>query len=108
MPVLKTPQAPTAIVIYGTEKVVTVLHLLSRLGLQIPKDVSLVALLDSHMLWSFMPKITTTTALGDDVAEKAVERIIEKIQNPESAPRRIAIPGEIIEGGSVGPAPRKK
>jgi DNA-binding LacI/PurR family transcriptional regulator len=101
LPMMKGPNAPTALIVFGTEKLAVVLSILYSAGFKIPEDVSLVSLLDSHLLEALTPSITATTAMGEEVAERAVNRLIEKINSPNLAPQHIMIPGEIVPRGSV-------
>jgi DNA-binding LacI/PurR family transcriptional regulator len=100
---MRQENAPTAFVTFGAEKTVTLLNILNAYGYRVPQDVSLVSLLDSHLLEPLMPPIMATTAMGPDVAQQAVRRLLEKIENPASPPKHTYIPGELIQRPSVAP-----
>jgi DNA-binding LacI/PurR family transcriptional regulator len=101
---LRRTQAPTALLTFGAEKAVTVLNLLHHFGYRVPRDISLVSLLDSHMLEPLIPAVSATTAYGSEAAEIAVARLLEKIKNPQSEPQHILVPGKLIQRQSIGPA----
>jgi DNA-binding LacI/PurR family transcriptional regulator len=93
--------APTAFIVFGTEKIVTLFFLLSAMNLQIPRDVSLISLFDSYMFEPLTPQITATTAMDEILATRVVGRLLEKLADPNSPPRRIAVPAELIIRDSV-------
>lgn len=101
---MQKPQAPTAFIVYGSEKTVTVLNVLNFLGYRVPQDVSLISLTDCHLIEPMIPPISATTAMDETAATRAVERLLEKIQNPASPPRHIYVPGDLIHRQSVAPA----
>ncbi len=98
---MREKNAPTAFVTFGAEKTVTLLNILNAYGFKVPQDVSLVSLLDSHLLEPLIPPIMATTAMGENVAQQAVARLIEKIENPASPAKHTYIPGELIHRPSV-------
>jgi DNA-binding LacI/PurR family transcriptional regulator len=102
--VMKQSKAPTAFLVFGAEKSLTALNLLNYFGYRVPQDVSLVSLMDSNILEPVLPAVTATTAMGFDVAERAVARLLEKIEDPSSRPQHIVIPGELVHRQSVGVA----
>lgn len=99
--VMRRKSAPTAFIIFGAEKTITTLSALSSLGYQVPRDVSVVTLQDHYMLESLTPPVTATTAFDEDVAERAVERLLEKLEHPEIEAQHIALPGALVQRGSV-------
>jgi LacI family transcriptional regulator len=105
---MNRPDAPTAFLVFGAEKSVTVLNVLNFLGYRVPEDVSLISLIDSHLLEPILPAITATTAMDDVVATRTVARLLERIENPTLAPRHILVPGELIHRQSVGPVRRRR
>ncbi len=95
------PPQPTAVIAADLWRAVPVAYALRDAGYRIPQDVSLVSVFDSHHLWELTPPVTATTAYDHTVAQRAVARLLEKIEAPDSAPRHERIAGEIIERGSV-------
>jgi LacI family transcriptional regulator len=95
---------PTALLVFGPEKTITVLSVLRAAGICVPEQVSLVSLTDSHALSTLAPAVTATTALGSNEAAAVVERLLEKINDPLSPARHLALPGEIVWRDSVAAA----
>jgi len=95
----------TAIIADSPEKGAVALNYLSRWGYEVPRDISLAAVLDSRQFSVLEPAVTATTALGESVAECAVSRLVERINNPDMEPQKIYVPGEIIERQSVSAPP---
>lgn len=105
-PLLKAmqgPNPPTAVIGIGVERVIAAMNHLSRAGYLMPEDVSIVSLLDHWLLEPLVPAITTTTAAGPEAAETVVQRLLEKIESPDSAPRQILVPAQLVERASVAP-----
>lgn len=102
------PKAPTAFIVFGAEKSVTLLNVLNVYGYRVPQDISLASLLDGHILEPLIPSITATTAMGIEVAQQAVSRLLEKIKDPLSPAQHILLPGELIHRLSVGPVGQRK
>jgi LacI family transcriptional regulator len=95
---------PTAVIAADLWRAVPVAYALRDAGYRIPQEVSFVSVFDNHHLWELMPPVTATTAYDHTVARRAVERLLEKIEAPDSPPRHERIIGELIERDSVGPA----
>jgi LacI family transcriptional regulator len=98
------PDRPTAVIAASPEKSLTVLYHLRSMGLHVPRDVSIVSVVDSYHFRAYDP-VLTAAQWEEEVAERAVRRLLEKIDDPESLPQKILLPGRIVEWESVGPAP---
>jgi DNA-binding LacI/PurR family transcriptional regulator len=101
-PILKSNAPPTAIIGASAEKTLTILNLLCHDGFRVPDDISVVSLVDSELLEPVIPPVTTTT-FGDEAAKQAVQRLVELIEDPDSAPRQTLVPARMIERQSVAP-----
>jgi LacI family transcriptional regulator len=97
------PDRPTAIIAASPEKSLTVLYHLRSIGLNVPRDVSVVSVVDSHHFRAYDP-VLTAVQWEEEVAQRTVKRLLEKIDDPGSSPQEILLPGRIIERESVGPA----
>lgn len=93
---------PSAVIAADLWRAVPVACALLGAGYRVPQDVSFVSVFDNHYLWEMMPPVTATSAYDHTVARRAVERLLEKIEDPDSPPRHERIAGEIIGRGSVG------
>jgi LacI family transcriptional regulator len=97
---------PTAFVAGGPGSAFVTLNRLQVNGFRVPRDASIVSLMDSPRLTALNPKITATDALGYDHIKLACERLLARIKRPTLTPERILVPGAIIERESVA-APRR-
>jgi LacI family transcriptional regulator len=93
---------PTAIIVSTGTSAQIILNTLLACGLEVPRDVSVVSLVDSSHLELHRPAITTTTANGIQLMRLAVERLFERIANPDLTPRHVLLPGELILRESLG------
>lgn len=98
---LRVKDPPTAFITGSAEKAVIALNLLTRQGYQIPRDLSLVSLFDLPLFSSLRPLITATDAMSAEVAEIAVNRLMAKIQDPQSPTEEIFLPGQVVSRDSV-------
>lgn len=102
--VLSSAQPPTAIIGAGPEKTLTILYLLCQFGLRVPEDISVVSLMDSHLLEPALPGVTATTAGGQELAAQITQRLVEKMNNPALPARHTLVPVQMVVRGSAGPA----
>jgi LacI family transcriptional regulator len=101
---LSNGQCPTAIIADSSEKAVVMLTLLLHEGYKVPGDMSLAALFDNRHFTALRPQITATSAMGVDVAERALDSLVSRIKNPAREPEHIYMSAEIISRGSVATA----
>lgn len=103
---LKSPNRATAYIGASPEKTVALINLLYWAGYRVPDDMSVVSYSDSHLLEPMHPPVTSTTALGQEVATAAVKRLMEKNADLDSSPQQTLIPAHVIERASTAP-PRR-
>jgi DNA-binding LacI/PurR family transcriptional regulator len=103
---LREPEPPTAVIVADYQHALSVYCDLLTHGLRIPQDVSLVSVCDSREFPFLKPPITATSAGGCEIMDLAVERLMGKINMPETIPHHRSLPGSLIERGSVGPVRR--
>lgn len=102
------PDAPTAWIAASPSFTLTTLLILHSLGRTIPEQVSLLAFFDTPHFAVLPVPISATTALGSEVANRCVRRLLKKIENPNTAGRHELLSVEIIERQSVAAPPRAK
>lgn len=100
------PPARTAIIAADLWRALPAAYALRDAGLRIPQDVSLISVFDSEYFPAMVPAITATTIYSEAVATRAVERLLEKIDEPDSPPCFERIAGDIIDRNSVGFGPQ--
>jgi len=78
---------------------------LTRAGLEIPRDLSVVGYDDSHL--SHLMPIGLTTVRQDArlMAEHAVRFAVERLEKPELQPREAVPDPKLVLRGTGGPAP---
>ncbi len=82
---------PTAVIAFNDVSAIGALKAIEDIGLNVPKDISLIGF-DNISLCSFMtPQLTTINFPTDRMAEAAVKILLEKINNPE-----VKIKGQMV------------
>jgi DNA-binding LacI/PurR family transcriptional regulator len=102
---LGLPTRPTAIVAINDLLAMGVLRAAWDLGVQVPKDLSIVGFDDISMAKYIVPRLTTVTKHAHALGMRAFEALLERMRNPE-------LPRQVIHGSttliireSTGPAP---
>ena len=88
---LRLPNRPTAILCSNDMTAIGAMHALSRAGLRIPDDISLVGFDDVHISQFMVPPMTTVRMPGTAIAHAAVallKSFVDKEVVPQSADRR--------------------
>jgi LacI family transcriptional regulator len=93
---------PTAVVAYEQAEAMAVVQAAHLLGLQIPRDLSLVQFHHGIDFRFFIP-IQTVSNVMQEVGKQAVEMLLEKISNPQSSLPAQAVPMEMLEGVTCQP-----
>lgn len=99
---------PTVIIAINDLLAIGALRAAADLGLQVPKDLSLVGYDDIPMANYLMPRLTTVTKDAHAQGRKAFELLMERMQNPDLPRQVIHGPTRLIIRESTGPAPIKK
>lgn len=105
---MQQKKPPTAILAADLWRATSVLFTLRAAGYRVPEDVSFLSYADSRQFESLRPAVTVTDQFRPELAEKAVERLLQKIRQPETVPRQTLVAGSIIERETVGPPPRAR
>ena len=106
---LSAPDRPTAIIAGGIAMLPGVLRAVRMLRLSIPRDVSLIGTLTSDLAELYDPPITVENWDYADVGRLAARFALERIAGPpDTQPKRIEIPSDIIMRGSCGPPPGRR
>jgi LacI family transcriptional regulator len=98
---LSGKDAPTLIIAGSSARALYVLNTLQWAGYRVPDDVSLISFIDSERLPLLHPAVTATTASNQEVVALAIERLLQRIENPDLPTERVLLPGEVIERDSV-------
>jgi DNA-binding LacI/PurR family transcriptional regulator len=97
---------PTAIFAANDLLAMGALVAIRERGLRCPEDVSLVGF-DNLEIASYMaPTLTTVHESGYQMGSAACQLLLERIEQPEQAPRQIILPVELRIRNSTAPAPK--
>ena len=77
------PPSPDAFFCINDETAVSVVHALKRLGLSIPKDVSVCGFANDNLSRACDPLLTTVEQRGREVGRLATEILITSLDNPQ-------------------------
>ncbi|MEU6256928.1 LacI family DNA-binding transcriptional regulator [Streptomyces sp. NPDC047043] len=98
---------PTGVLCYNDRVAAGVLHAATRLGIDVPADLSVVGYDDQEHMAAFLTPPLTSVALPHRAMGEAAARLlldaIEAGRTPPASVRRLACP--VVTRASVGPAP---
>ncbi|MEM1026926.1 MAG: LacI family DNA-binding transcriptional regulator [Planctomycetota bacterium] len=99
---LRSPDRPSAVFCYGSSEAMGLIHAAARLGLDVPRDLSVVAV--SH---NFAHELGFHISLArhyfSEVGRVAIARLLDKIAAPSVAIDPISIQGTWHEGQTLAP-----
>ncbi|MGO8693764.1 MAG: substrate-binding domain-containing protein [Rectinemataceae bacterium] len=72
------------------------LSALSRRGLRVPEDISVIGFDDTELARHAYPPLTTMKIYSRDMARSAVHRLLERIDNPGMPPVRVEFPIDLV------------
>lgn len=84
---------PTAISAYGSVAACTALRELSRLGLKVPEDISLITYDNGHTKLTVPSFTAVIDQASQDYSETAVERLCRQIEDPDYRPSPLVLRG---------------
>ncbi|MET7274681.1 LacI family DNA-binding transcriptional regulator [Streptomyces flaveolus] len=100
---------PTAVFCYNDRVAAGVLHAATRLGIDVPGELSVVGYDDQEHMAAFLsPPLTTVALPHREMGEAAARLLLEAIdtgRTPPATVRRVA--GPMVSRASVGPAPTR-
>ncbi|MEV6513353.1 LacI family DNA-binding transcriptional regulator [Streptomyces sp. NPDC051642] len=100
---------PTGVLCYNDRVAAGVLHAATRLGIDVPADLSVVGYDDQEHMAAFLTPPLTSVALPHRAMGEAAARLlldaIEAGQTPPATVRRLPCP--VVSRASVGPAPTR-
>lgn len=96
---------PTALVCGSDALAVLCVTILQRMGWRVPDDISVIGSENLDIGTITMPAITTCAPRRGSIADALVATILARLDAPDSPPRRVILPTEVIGRESTGPAP---
>lgn len=102
MELLDLEDRPTCILFSEDYTCSYVINAIRERGLRVPEDISVMGYDDSYIAQLTTPRMTTYHQSTDQLGKEAAERLIDLIENPDTAYRGVTvIPGRLVEGQSV-------
>ncbi len=110
---LTLPQPPTAVLCSGDNAGIVTLNVARRLGIRVPRDLSVVGFGDYSLAELCDPELTTIAQPLEAAGKRAVRRIVDQIrlrgEEGVAAPRIFpmeTLPVRLVVRGSTGPVRR--
>lgn len=98
---LQDPECPGAFIAMNDEMAVAVRDAAQELGYQVPEDISVSGFDNSNIVHYGRPKITTVALPLQEMGYKAMELVLDKIENRYEGDVNLTLPCKIIEGTSI-------
>ncbi|MCC8066594.1 MAG: LacI family transcriptional regulator [Clostridiales bacterium] len=99
--VLERPDHPKAFIAMNDMMAVAVRNAARELGLRVPEDISVSGFDNADIVRYVQPKITTVAQPLHDMGYRAMEILLDKIENGDDGDVSITLPCKIIEGASI-------
>ena len=94
---------PTAITVFNDRSATGVLDVLTRAGLRVPEDISVVGYDDSHLARLAHINLTTIAQDTAEMTRLAVDRAIARIDGSELTNRALIVAPQLIIRGTTAP-----
>jgi DNA-binding LacI/PurR family transcriptional regulator len=94
---------PTAVIAFNDRVAVGLLDALSRAGLEVPRDVSIVGYDDSPLSRLAHVGLTTVSQNSHQLTRHAVAAIVERLDGGRTAHREVVLPPELVVRTTTGP-----
>jgi LacI family transcriptional regulator len=101
------PLNPHAVFVASDTMAVGVLRALQESGLRVPEDMAIAGFDDMPFAANTVPPLTTVRQPVRQMGEVAAETLIELIEHPNSLPRRIILPTELVIRATCGPTAKQ-
>jgi DNA-binding LacI/PurR family transcriptional regulator len=99
------PQRPTAVIAFNDRSAVGLLDSLSRAGIDVPGDVSVIGYDDSPESRLAHINLTTVSQDARTQAESAVSATVERLDGGRTQRRQVVLPPRLVVRGTTGPPP---
>ncbi|MFI6249722.1 LacI family DNA-binding transcriptional regulator [Streptomyces sp. NPDC051016] len=96
---------PTAVLAGNDRCAMGVLMAMTRAGVEVPRDISVVGFDDSHLSHLMPVGLTTVRQDAGLMAEYAVRFAVERLEDPGLEPREAVLDPKLVVRGTSGPPP---
>ncbi|GAA0314561.1 maltose operon transcriptional repressor MalR [Bacillus carboniphilus] len=100
---LSLEDPPTALVVSDDLMALGVLNSLNELGIQVPKDISVVSFNNVMLAEMSRPPLTSVDINIFDLGFEAARNLMQMIENPKEPVKRVIIPYNLVKRSSCGP-----
>ena len=76
---------------------------LTDMGLEIPRDISIVSFDHLRGDIPYLPKLTSIFSEGQSVASNGVRLLLNRIEHPDLPPQVIVLPVRLFDEGTAAP-----
>ena len=102
MEMLRLPERPTCILLPDDMPYLGAQEAARELGMRIPEDISFAGYDGIPLTQALSPKLTTIRQSSEDMGRTAAKRLVDLIEQPETASRKPAVfPVTLVEGGTI-------
>lgn len=102
---LRRPRRPTALLVSKPHHVLTVMGCLSRQGLRLPADASLISRDHDAFLEHVLPSVARYVSNPNAMAQRISRTVLELVGGGPLKPNRYWITPDFVPGETLGPAP---
>ncbi|MFT3942307.1 MAG: LacI family DNA-binding transcriptional regulator [Ancrocorticia sp.] len=101
---LNSDNPPTAIIAASPRIASGTVSACIERGVKVPEELALVSYSDAEWFDFYGGGIHSFVPPLDDMARRAVEILLKRLEDPKALPETVILPGSIHEGGSIGAA----
>jgi len=99
---MTSTRPPTAVVTGNNRATIGAMRAARQLGIDVPRDVALVAYDDFEWADLFHPRLTVIAQPTTQIGESAVDLAVSRILHPDRAPRRLTLATTFVHRESCG------
>jgi DNA-binding LacI/PurR family transcriptional regulator len=107
MQLLSLPEPPTAVLTSNDLTAIGALRAVTRVGLQVPRDISVVGFDDIELSRFIQPPLTTIRLSRDELGRKAFDALYETVAGERELGHEIKISTSLVERESTAPVKRE-
>jgi DNA-binding LacI/PurR family transcriptional regulator len=93
---MASPMSPTAVLVADTGMTLGAIQRLNELGLEIPRDLSLITFDDMPWATAIRPPLTVVAQPANEIGVVAAKLMLDRIREPESATKHVTLEARLI------------
>jgi LacI family transcriptional regulator len=103
MQLLSLPQPPTAVLTSNDLSAIGALRAITRVGLRVPQDISVIGFDDIELSRFTQPPLTTIRLSRDELGRKAFTALYEMVSGKHQSGQEIKVSTELVDRESTAP-----